>query len=196
MSEKDPREGPHIKAIDNFLRCTLLRFIPHSISPNSVTVLRFLSVPVVAALLLMDSIAWGAGVFAFGALTDALDGAMARTRNRITQWGKIADPLADKLLVGTTALILVTRYVSFWVALALIAVELVTITRAVYMYAHGQNAGANAMGKIKMVIQCVALLTLFVYVLSGTGIFLTLATGGLYLAIFFALLSLSFAPSV
>ena len=187
--------GPHLKFVDDFLSYTILRFIPHTVSPNAITVVRFILVPVVMVLLLLESYAWGAAVFAIAALTDALDGAMARTRGQITVWGIIADPLADKLLIGVTALILVTRYVGLGVAGILIGIELLLVARATYRYAQGRNAGANAMGKTKMVLQSAALFALFVYVLSGSAFFLTLATGGLYLAIFFALVSLFVAPS-
>lgn len=195
MSEKDIPTGPHLQIVDDLLSRTVLRLIPHAVSPNSVTIVRLISVPVVIFLLLEQNYAWGAIVFALSAFTDALDGAMARTRNQITYWGKVADPLADKLLIGATALILVTRFVSLEIAMLLIGIELLLIARAAYLYSHKRRAGANAMGKVKMVLQSVALLTLFVYALSGTLWYLTVAIGGLYLAIFFALMSLFTAPA-
>ena len=188
-------DGPHLKFVDDFLSWTILRLIPYSVSPNSITVVRFILVPVVMALLLLESYAWGAAIFAFAAFTDALDGSMARTRGQITKWGIIADPLADKLLIVTTALILVTRHVGIWVSVILISIELLLVARAIYRYAYGRSTGANAMGKTKMVLQSIALLSLFVYVLSGSTLFLMAAVWGLYLAIFFALVSLFLAPS-
>jgi len=160
------------------------------------TFLRFVSVPLVAWLLLEHNYAWGALVFALAAFTDALDGALARTRNQITRWGKIADPFADKLLIGTTALILVTRFVSLEIAVVIISIELLLIARAVYLYSHKRNAGANSMGKIKMVLQSVALFSLFVYATSGIPFYLSLALYGLDAAILAALVSLVTAPAV
>ena len=157
--------GPHLEIADTFLSHTILRLIPRSVSPNSVTVVRFISVPIVITLLLTQSYAWGAAVFAVAALTDALDGAMARTRGQITRWGKIADPLADKLLIGGTALILVTRYMGLGMASLIVFLEIVLSARAAYRYAYGRSAGANATGKTKMVFQSFALLFLFAYVL-------------------------------
>ena len=188
--------GPHLQIVDDLLSATLLRLIPHSVSPNSLTIVRFISVPIVAFLLLSHSYLWGAVLFALSALTDALDGAMARTRGQITVWGKIADPLADKLLIATTALILVTRFVNLWVAALLISIEAATVARAIYRYTRARVAGANSMGKAKMVLQSVALLTLFLYAIFGAPLLLIVATWGLYLAIFFALMSLIFSPSV
>lgn len=195
MKDEGILPGPHLEIVDDILKRTVLRFIPDAVSPNSVTIVRFVSVPIVAALLLEHAYAWGVIVFSLSAFTDALDGALARTRGQITHWGKVADPFADKLLIGTTALILVTRFVSLEVAMIIISIELLLVARAVYLHTHGRNAGANAMGKTKMVLQSIALLTLFVYALSGTPWFLIAAIWGLYLAIFFALMSLFTSPA-
>jgi len=193
--KKDMHAGPHLQFVDDLLAATVLRLIPHSVTPNSITVVRFISVPIVIALLLLHWYVWAATVFAVAAFTDALDGAMARTRGQITRWGIIADPLADKLLIGTTALILVTSYVGLSVALLLVTIELLLMGRAAYRYVYGRSSGANAVGKVKMVVQSVALLALFVYVLSGAALFLTVATWGIYAAILLALASLALAPS-
>jgi CDP-diacylglycerol--glycerol-3-phosphate 3-phosphatidyltransferase len=195
MSKQDILPGPHLKISDDFLSHTLLRLIPYSVSPNMVTLFRFVCVPVVITLLLLHSYIWGTILFALGVLSDALDGAMARTRHQITHWGKVADPLADKLLIISTTLILATRYIGWWTVMLLVGIELILVLRALYRHAHGLPSGANAMGKIKMVLQSVALLILFVYVLSGTAFFLPLATGSIYIAIFFAFLSLLSAPA-
>ena len=75
--------------------------------PNTLTVLRILLVPVVVVALLDETPngdAIAAGVFALAALTDGLDGWIARNRGEITTFGKLMDPLADKLLV-TAALV-------------------------------------------------------------------------------------------
>ena len=195
MKDESIPPGPHLEIADTFLNHTVLRFIPDAVSPNSVTVVRFLSVPLVAWLLLEHNYAWGALVFALSAFTDALDGALARTRNQITHWGKLADPFADKLLIGTTALILVTRFVSFEVAVIIVSIELLLIARAAYLYSHKQRAGANAMGKVKMVLQSVALFSLFVYATTGIPFYLSFALYGLNAAILAALVSLVTAPA-
>ena len=195
MLEQGIPAGPHLEFIDTFLKRTVLRLIPYSVSPNSVTVVRFISIPVVIWLLLTHHYAWGAAAFALGVFTDALDGAMARTRNQITLWGKIADPLADKLLIGATAAILVTQYVNIWVAVLIIGIELLLVARAVFRYTYGHTAGANAAGKVKMVIQSAALLALFGFAVSGTALYLTAATWGFYVAIPSALASLFLAPA-
>jgi CDP-diacylglycerol--glycerol-3-phosphate 3-phosphatidyltransferase len=195
MLDKEISTGPYLQIADDFLKYTVLRLIPQSVTPNAITTVRFICVPIVIFLLLSDNYVWGAVVFALAAFTDALDGAMARTRGQITRWGKVADPFADKLLISSTAVILVTRFVDLKVAVIIISIELLLIARAIYRHMTKKNAGANAMGKVKMVIQSVALVTLFLYAISGSPLYLMLATWGLLLAIFFAVASLFTAPA-
>ena len=77
--------------------------------PNALTILRFAAIPVFAWLLLEagDDAAWGAGVFFAGAaLTDQLDGYLARRWHVQSRFGTVADPLADRLMIGTAVVLL------------------------------------------------------------------------------------------
>jgi CDP-diacylglycerol--glycerol-3-phosphate 3-phosphatidyltransferase len=77
--------------------------------PNALTALRFLAIPVFAALFLAagDGPAWGAGVlFAAAAVTDQLDGWLARRWHVESQFGKVADPLADRLMIGVAVVLM------------------------------------------------------------------------------------------
>jgi CDP-diacylglycerol--glycerol-3-phosphate 3-phosphatidyltransferase len=77
--------------------------------PNALTVLRFLAIPVFAVLFLAagDGPAWGAGVlFGAAAATDQLDGWLARRWRVESQFGKIADPLADRLMIGVAVVLM------------------------------------------------------------------------------------------
>ena len=95
--------------------------------PNVLTMLRIVAVPVVVVALLEetpqgDVIA--AGVFALAALTDGLDGYIARRRKEITTFGKLMDPLADKLLITAALVSLVSLdRLAAWVAMVIIARE-------------------------------------------------------------------------
>jgi CDP-diacylglycerol--glycerol-3-phosphate 3-phosphatidyltransferase len=196
MDTHEATDGPYLKITDDLLRLTFLRIIPRSISPNAITIVRFICVPIVVVLLLSQNYAWAAVVFAFAAFTDALDGAMARTRGQITPWGKVADPFADKLLIGATALILVTRYMNLWLTVAVVGIEIVFSLRATYRYMTGHNASPNVLSKTKMVLQSFALIALFAYVLAGSVVYLLIATWLLYAAILFALASFLSPSSV
>src|SRR6187399_3699230 len=95
--------------------------------PNALTLLRILAVPVVVVALLGETPngdALAAAVFALAALTDGLDGYFARSRDAVTTFGKLMDPIADKLLIiaALVALVSLDR-VAAWVAMVIIARE-------------------------------------------------------------------------
>jgi CDP-diacylglycerol--glycerol-3-phosphate 3-phosphatidyltransferase len=125
--------------------------------PNLLTLLRILAVPVVVVALL-DGTPHGdtfaAIVFALAALTDGLDGYIARSRDSITTFGKLMDPLADKLLITAALVSLVSLgRLPAWVAMVIIARELaVTVLRSIAAE-RGVVIAASWMGKVKTVLQ-------------------------------------------
>ncbi len=129
--------------------------------PNILTLLRILLVPVLVVVLLGETEngdLWAAIVFALASATDAMDGYFARTRNAITSFGKLMDPIADKLLIiaALVALVSLDRLAA-WVVMVIIARELtVTITR---MQAQQQGVviAANWWGKSKTIVQIAAI---------------------------------------
>jgi CDP-diacylglycerol--glycerol-3-phosphate 3-phosphatidyltransferase len=129
--------------------------------PNVLTVVRILLVPVLVVALL-DETANGdllaAVVFAAASLTDAIDGYLARSRNAITTFGKLMDPVADKLLVVAALVALVSLgRLPAWVAMVIIARELaVTLTR-VAATAQGVVVPAAGWGKVKTIVQVAAI---------------------------------------
>jgi CDP-diacylglycerol---glycerol-3-phosphate 3-phosphatidyltransferase len=132
--------------------------------PNALTMLRILAVPVVVVALLVempngDIIA--AAVFAAAALTDGLDGYIARSRNSITTFGKLMDPLADKLLiVGALVSLVSLGRLEAWVAMVIIAREVaVTILRTIAAE-RGLVIAASWLGKAKTVLQIGAVIAL------------------------------------
>jgi CDP-diacylglycerol---glycerol-3-phosphate 3-phosphatidyltransferase len=132
--------------------------------PNTLTVLRILLVPVVVVALLDETPngdAIAAGVFALAALTDGLDGWIARNRGEITTFGKLMDPLADKLLVTAALVSLVSLgRLEAWVAMVIIAREFaVTGLRAVAAE-RGVVIQASWLGKVKTILQIAAIIAL------------------------------------
>src|SRR3989440_6189154 len=126
--------------------------------------LRILAVPVIVVALLGETPngdALAAGVFALAALTDGLDGYFARSRDAVTTFGKLMDPLADKLLIVAALVSLVSLdRLAAWVAMVIIARELaVTGLRAVAAE-RGVVIAASWMGKVKTVLQGAALFAL------------------------------------
>lgn len=142
--------------------------------PNVLTLLRILLVPVIVVALLGETPngdLLAAIVFAFASITDWVDGYIARSRGAITTFGKLMDPIADKLLVVAALVSLVSLdRLQAWVAMVIIARELaVTMSR---MAATGQGVviAANRWGKVKTALQ---VLTIFLLIaVNGSPLWL------------------------
>ncbi len=133
--------------------------------PNVLTVLRILLVPVVVAGLLAESPSGDviAGVaFAAAAATDWFDGYYARSRNLITTFGKVMDPVADKLLiVGTLVTLSALDRMSWW-ATGLVLGREFAVTALRYLRKEDGVISASQYGKLKTVIQSFVLLIVIV----------------------------------
>jgi len=119
--------------------------------PNALTVLRFLAIPVFVWLLLADrdGPSWPAGiVFALAAITDQLDGYLARRWRVESQFGKIADPLADRLMIDTAVVMLVLLDRLPWVALVILARDLVLVAGYKLVVPRGYEFEVSQLGKI------------------------------------------------
>jgi CDP-diacylglycerol--glycerol-3-phosphate 3-phosphatidyltransferase len=134
--------------------------------PNVLTVLRILLVPVLVVALTTethngDTIA--AVVFALASITDGLDGYIARSRKAITTFGKVMDPIADKLLITAALIALVSLdRLAAWVAMVIVAREFAVSSLRVAAAAEGAIIPASILGKIKTVIQVVTVMALIV----------------------------------
>ena len=132
--------------------------------PNALTLFRIMLVPVLVVALLdaTDEAQWlAAGVFALAALTDGLDGYLARARRWETTFGKIMDPIADKLLVAAALISLVSLdRLAPWIAMVIIAREFAVSGLRMAAGAQGVVIPASRLGKIKTCTQVVAILAL------------------------------------
>ena len=134
--------------------------------PNGLTMLRILLVPVLVVALLDETPngdTFAAVVFALAALTDGLDGYIARSRGSVTTFGKLMDPVADKLLIVAALISLVSLgRLAAWVAMVIIAREFaVTALRAVAAE-QGVVISASWLGKLKTILQVAAVFALIV----------------------------------
>ncbi len=186
-----------VTKIDRFLEKTLLRFIPYSVTPNQVTYLRFILTPVVGWLFYREIYGWGLVLFLLTMLTDAIDGSMARTRNQITDLGKVMDPLADKLAVGTVAVLLVVRFLNWQIAGLIILVDvLIMLVGGYNKYILKKGIQAEIFGKMKLITQVIGVAVLLLYILLSWSWLLIIAKYILYLAIGLAVISLSRPHSI
>lgn len=175
---------------DKILAKTILKLLPAKILPNHITAFRFAATPIVALLMLYQHYYIGLMAFLIVALSDALDGSMARTRNQITEWGKLYDPLADKILISSMVFIIVLRYIDFWASMVIIGLEIIIVTTAWIRKKKGLKVEANTWGKIKMILQVCGVLILLFSIIFNLASLIPYASGTLYLAIAFAIVSL------
>jgi CDP-diacylglycerol--glycerol-3-phosphate 3-phosphatidyltransferase len=132
--------------------------------PNALTLVRILLVPVLIVALtgeVAGGPALAAGVFALAALTDGLDGYIARSRASVTTFGKVMDPVADKLMVAAALLSLVSLHkLEPWVAMVVIAREFAVSGLRIAAGQRGVVIAASGLGKVKTIVQVVAVLAL------------------------------------
>ena len=132
--------------------------------PNFLTVSRILAVPVIVVVLLDetpngDTLA--AALFALAAATDGLDGYFARSRDAVTTFGKLMDPLADKLLIVAALISLVSlNRLAAWVAMVIIAREMAVTGLRGLAAERGIVIAASPLGKLKTVLQIAAVIAL------------------------------------
>lgn len=132
---------------------------------NIVTMARIVLVPVFAALYLVGTTSaqlGAAAVFVVAALTDRVDGYLARSRGLVTDFGKIADPIADKALTMTALVLLSAEdVVPWWVTIVIIVREL-GITALRFVLVRRAVIPASSGGKLKTVLQLVFIAMLLV----------------------------------
>jgi len=149
--------------------------------PNSLTLVRIFLIPLLVVVLLTKfdgKELVGAAIFGIAALTDWLDGFLARRRRQVTTFGQLMDPLADKLLITAALISLVQMELApAWMVAVILGRELgVTVLRSV-AYSRGITIPASPLGKVKMMSQVVAILLLILgreYVLGSVALWVVL----------------------
>jgi CDP-diacylglycerol--glycerol-3-phosphate 3-phosphatidyltransferase len=135
--------------------------------PNLLTVARIIAVPVIVVALLGETPngdALAAVVFALAAFTDGLDGYIARRRQDVTTFGKLMDPLADKLLIVAALISLVSlNRLAAWVAMVIIAREIAVTGLRTIAAEQGVVIAASWLGKVKTALQVAAVFALIIW---------------------------------
>ena len=133
--------------------------------------LRILMIPVFVILALMNAPAAqyaAVGVFVLAAITDALDGHIARKNGLVTNFGKFIDPIADKLLVMSALIVLVERgRMPGWVCIVMLAREFAISGFRLVAAGTGKVIAAGILGKIKTVTQMIAVIALLLTAIDG-----------------------------
>lgn len=186
MTNENVTFFPH----DKVLAKTIVPLVPRFVRPNHITILRFLLTPFVLWALYTERWASGLELFLVAACTDALDGSLARLRKQITPWGTIADPVADKLLVGSVVILFVAREINVLFAVLVIFMEALILFGGLVRRARGKGPiSANEYGKIKMFLQVLGVTILLSAKLVGFTLAVPFATGTFAIALVFAMVS-------
>lgn len=135
--------------------------------PNALTMTRIAAVPVVLVLLLFESRAncfWAAVVFSLAAITDWLDGYLARKWQIETVLGKFLDPLADKLIVMVALIMLIPLdRVPAWAVFIILAREMLVTGLRSIASSEGIVIAASPLGKYKTIFQMIAIIGLLLH---------------------------------
>ena len=134
--------------------------------PNKLTVGRMIAVPFFIAAYMMGYYPVALVLFCLASATDALDGSIARKRGLVTNFGKIMDPLADKILVySALCLFIESGLIKSWMMIIILAREFIVAGMRTVAASEGRVLAAGMSGKIKTVLQMVAVI-LYLFGLS------------------------------
>ncbi|MBP1918490.1 CDP-diacylglycerol--glycerol-3-phosphate 3-phosphatidyltransferase [Youngiibacter multivorans] len=177
--------------------------------PNKITVFRMVLVPFFLLLVAIDAITFNITIatviFIIASITDHIDGHLARKYNLVTDFGKLMDPLADKILV-TSALIALVEFgeVSTWMVVVIIAREFAVSGLRSIAAGDGKVIAASFWGKVKTTTQMIAIIAFFIKLIGEReeymmrlfeavpfldGFFRIVPMAAMYLAVFFTLMS-------
>lgn len=125
--------------------------------PNKLTVLRMIMVPFFIVAFMSEKYMISLVIFALASITDFLDGQIARKNNLVTNFGKIMDPLADKILVySALCLFLESDHIKGWMLILILAREFIVAGMRTVAASEGRVLAAGMSGKIKTALQMIA----------------------------------------
>lgn len=159
--------------------------------PNTLTLIRIFLVPLLVVVLLTRTEGyelWGVTILLGAALTDWLDGYLARRRGQVTGLGVILDPIADKILISAAFITLVELQLApAWMVVIIVGREVVVSGLRALAAAQGFSVPVSELGKIKMVLQVCAAALLILS--SRFDILAAMGKVALWLVVLFALVS-------
>lgn len=157
--------------------------------PNKLTIARIIAVPFFIAAYYLEWHLVAFLIFIAASFTDTLDGQIARKYNLVTNFGKIMDPLADKVLVYSAFCLMVPDPVPGWMLIIILAREFLVAGVRTVAASEGIVIAAAMSGKIKTVLQMIAVCMLLIAPVIGAPWFLTLSKVVLWAALVMTVVS-------
>ncbi|MDD3174588.1 MAG: CDP-diacylglycerol--glycerol-3-phosphate 3-phosphatidyltransferase [Herbinix sp.] len=161
--------------------------------PNKITLFRVFMIPLFLVFMLVPGIQYGrfiaAGIFIIAALSDFVDGYIARKHNLVTNFGKFMDPLADKLLVSSALICFVElKLLAAWIVIIIIAREFIISGFRLIASDNGVVIAASWWGKLKTNVQMI--LSVMLIINLDYPVINILEQVAIYLAVFLTVVSL------
>jgi CDP-diacylglycerol--glycerol-3-phosphate 3-phosphatidyltransferase len=179
------------RSLDKIIDKVFLWAIPHWLKPNFFSYLRIALVPFIFWLLYVGQNHLALIMFIIAACTDFIDGALARTRDQITDLGKLLDPIADKMLILVVLVYIGFDHLIVWVFTIVITFEIVgVLASALFARYLGRPIGANFFGKVKMVFQSFAVGLFLIGIIINNESVVKFSEVLLIIALFFAFISM------
>jgi CDP-diacylglycerol--glycerol-3-phosphate 3-phosphatidyltransferase/cardiolipin synthase len=157
--------------------------------PNKLTIARIIAVPFFIAAYYLEWHLVAFIIFVLASFTDMLDGKIARKYNLVTNFGKIMDPLADKVLVYSAFCLMVPDPVPGWMLIIILAREFLVAGVRTVAASEGIVIAAAMSGKIKTVLQMIAVCMLLIAPVIGASWFLTVSKVVLWAALVMTIVS-------
>jgi CDP-diacylglycerol--glycerol-3-phosphate 3-phosphatidyltransferase len=161
--------------------------------PNSLTLFRVAASPIIVILLLFPNRTntfIAAMIFSAAAITDFLDGFFARQRGLVSKFGKVMDPIADKVLVSTSFIMLTALgWIPSWIVCIIIGREISVTGLRNIIAENGRDLSASTLGKYKTGFQIAALIPLMIHFSYFTVDFHAIGTLFLWIALVLTVLS-------
>ena len=157
--------------------------------PNKITIIRISLIPLFAIILLVNiphKNFFAAFIFVMLSISDFLDGYFAWKKKQVTELGKLIDPIADKLLISTALIFLIGKGVGLWMAITIIAREVIITAIRIYLLPSKIVVAASNFGKAKTVVQSIAIVFVLLelplsWYIMLTAVLLTVVSGIEYL---------------
>ena len=132
--------------------------------PNALTIVRFLLIPVIVIACVQEEYIWAIAILTLSGLTDVLDGTIARRFNLISDFGKLMDPLADKLTqVSLLTTLCIKDIIPLWILIIVVLKEFCMVSGASFLYGKELVVSSKWYGKLATVLFYLAMvLSLFV----------------------------------
>jgi len=188
MPHRDPNK---LYWHDHIMKYVIIPFVPRWVTPNHVTVVRFLLTPFVVWALAALPLQWAIPFFLLVAFTDVIDGSLARLRHQVTEWGSMYDPIADKILISLAAVIVITSTIGWWLTILVIFSELMVVVGALSHKHDGGTIMANGWGKTKMFTQVLGVTLLLFSMLFHLPVLVFIGMVVLCLSLVLAMISVA-----